>query len=108
MLAMAHSIYMALAIALRHPKYQGWLDVVMSEECLLYSGFVVCGCGRSIGGRIFDRIQGKLHGGVWMLEGNHKVSHDGRRNIAIAALSTKYGREWAEGRRASSRGKKGK
>ena len=34
-----------------------------------------------------------------MLERNQIVFHDGRRHIAIAALSAKYGREWVEGRR---------
>ena len=36
---------MTPSIATRHLTYQGWLDMMMSEEYLLYSEFIVYGGG---------------------------------------------------------------
>ena len=70
----------------------------MSDECLLYLEFVIWG-GYSVGGWKDDRIQGVLQGGVRILERDQIVFYDGRRNITLAALSAKYGRQWVDGKR---------
>ena len=71
----------------------------MGEECLLYPKFIVYRGVVVLWAREVNRIQGVLQGGVRILERDQIVFYDGRRNITLAALSAKYGRQWVDGKR---------